>query len=77
MRRKNTIRNVPLDLDEILGEAKTKEPVVTTSIRLPVSMAERLDEIAKARKMSRTKLMKNLIAALIRDYEEKHGSRRR
>lgn len=79
MRRKTTARNTPLtiDLKEVLGEPKTKEPASTTSVRLPISMAKKLTEIAKAERMSRTKLIRSLIAALIRDYEEQHGTKHR
>jgi predicted DNA-binding ribbon-helix-helix protein len=67
---------MPLDLDEILG-AKSREPAVTTSIRLPKSEAMKLKEIAKSQRMSVTKLLRNLIAALIRDYEVRYGTKRR
>lgn len=76
MRRRQAARNMPLDLDEIL-EAKAKEETVPTTVRLPVSMAQAFKRIAEARKMSQAKLLRNLVAALIRDYEEQHGAKRR
>ncbi len=76
MNRRSLNRAMPLDLDEILG-GKTKERVVTTSIRLPESEAKKLKDIAKSQRMSVTKLLRNLIAALVKDYEERYGSKRR
>lgn len=74
LRRKAAARNRPvsLDLDEIL-ESKSREKTIPTTIRLPASVAKRLMEIAKARKMTRAKLVRNLVLSLIREYEEKHG----
>ena len=77
MRPKNTARNAPLDLDEILGVSKTKERAKTTSVRLPPSLAAKLREIAESRKMTQTRLIRNLIEAFVRDYEERHGTKRR
>lgn len=77
MPRRSVARHMPLDLDEILGGSKAKERAITTSIRVPASTADKLKEIAKSRKMSVTKLLRNLINALIRDYDEQYGPRRR
>lgn len=68
---------MPIDLDEILGKSEPKEQPVSTSVRIAPSVLAKLDEIAKARRMSRTRLLNNLIRALIKDYEEQHGAKRR
>lgn len=79
MRRRAERRGVamPLDLDEILGEPKQPQKPKATSVRLPLEMVAKLDRISKERRMSRNKLIKSVLAALIKDYEDRHDIKRR
>lgn len=73
MRRRATAHNMPLDLEEIFESERATQ---NTSVRLPPSMHRKLQEIAKSQKIPVATLLKNLIKALIRDYDMQNAGKR-
>lgn len=70
-------RLVSIDLRDVIQPGKDKEKPKTTSIRLPLETIRKLDAIAKESRMSRTKLLRNLINAMIRDWDSQQGQKRK
>lgn len=76
MRRTALASRMTLDEEELLPEKPApKEPDATTTVRVPVALLQRLDEIGEAEGLSRARLIKSFLQACVRSYDRRKKRR--
>lgn len=64
-----------LDDEELLPPRSLKEDTVTTTVRMGVSLLQKVDEIAGAEGFSRAQLINSFVQACVRSYEKRKKHR--
>ncbi len=71
MRKTGLAKRMSLEDEELLPTKSEREPTVTTSLRMRVSLLQRVDEIAEDEKFSRAQILNSFVEACVRAYDKR------